>query len=810
MISQTRQVLYGQEELLATLREFAGQTGDIPPNSVMLVADAGAGKTTLLEAAAEAARSAGARVAWIPGKQVGAEPFAPLRNLVGQLDDVLRSLPDIHQAALRSAVAGQADAVAPQIVLATAALSLYRMASITRPLLVIVDDVQSLDAGSADRLAFVARRLTGSRTRLLVASRRDAGILTEYAADLVLRVPPLTPLAAGLLVRHRFPVIPAAVRHEIIDSAEGNPRALVDQGYAAAVAGSQRDADQKVSGPAPDDEAARLMESAAAYARDRGEVGAAAASLQRAAELSSDPAECARRFAAAACVLIGTSGDLAEVERSLAGAQQARARAPGSVESLELVVVECYLAMNGTEPLDALRKRLVQCLQDQHDATADWVFEEAAWVLYGFCWFLNRPEVWAEFAALTARLAGRLPAWAVLAGPLMSGADIRRADLAAEADRLLESLPHEPRPWMVARMAQVTRYRDHRFGWRKALQRLWAERDEEGAVVPATYAAAILSDDLTGSGDWDAVHRMTKPALKICEDLGHWSFSEGWLLYMSARVAAHRGDATLVRRQTGRLLAWAGPRGAREMAARALHCRAIAALSMGDPVGAHRHLSAIGDPRGYSAELSIDPLMALDFAEAAAGAGAWDDVEELLTRIRATDGTTSDWRALQFAGALAIAATGRAGGEAGLDARYQRALAVPGADRWPFDLARIRLSYGERLRAAGRDDDARVQLRLAAATFRHLCSMPWLGRATNQFRALGDIRDRMPTGAPLAAMERRVADLAASGLTNREIAGQLRIPASTVSGQLSRVYAKLGVGSRAALRDALPPPPDRR
>jgi DNA-binding CsgD family transcriptional regulator len=120
------------------------------------------------------------------------------------------------------------------------------------------------------------------------------------------------------------------------------------------------------------------------------------------------------------------------------------------------------------------------------------------------------------------------------------------------------------------------------------------------------------------------------------------------------------------------------------------------------------------------------------------------------------------------------------------------------------------LSYGERLRAAGRDDDARVQLRLAAATFRHLCSMPWLGRATNQLRALGDIRDRMPTGAPLAAMERRVTDLAASGLTNREIAGQLRIPASTVSGQLSRVYAKLGVGSRAALGDALPPPPDRR
>jgi len=551
------------------------------------------------------------------------------------------------------------------------------------------------------------------------------------------------------------------------------------------------------------DETAASLESVAARARDRGDVHGAARALRRAAGLSGDPAARARRHAAAACVLIGTSGDLTEVEPSMDDARRAHAQAPGAAESLEFVTVDCYLGMSGVIPLDTLRKRLVQCLLDRHDATADWVFEEAAWVLYGFCWFLNRPEVWAEFSGVAAHNAARLPPWARLAVPLMKGADIDHPGLAAEADRLLDLLPHEPRPWMTARIAQVTRYRDHRFGWRRALQRLWARRAADGATVPATYAAAILADDSTGSGDWDAVDRLTGPALAMCADLGHWSFSEGWLLYMSARLAAHRGDTRLLGRQATRLMAWGAPRGAREMVNRALHCRAVAALAEADPVRAHRHLAAMRDPRGYSGPLAIAPWMALDFAEAAVGAGAADDVGELLARIGTAGAAHSDWRSLQFAGAYAIAATGQPGGAEGLDAHYERALAIHDADRWPFDLARIRLSYGERLRADGRDEAARFQLRLAAATFRHLRAVPWLGRATNQLSALGDVHQRIPTGAALTATEQRVADLAATGLTNREIATRLRLSVSTVSGQLSRVYAKLGVRTRAALRDAL-------
>ena len=62
--------------------------------------------------------------------------------------------------------------------------------------------------------------------------------------------------------------------------------------------------------------------------------------------------------------------------------------------------------------------------------------------------------------------------------------------------------------------------------------------------------------------------------------------------------------------------------------------------------------------------------------------------------------------------------------------------------------------------------------------------------------------------ASLTPQEREVADLAATGLSNREIAARLFVSPRTVSAHLYRVFPKLGIASRAALRDALGPDPD--
>jgi DNA-binding NarL/FixJ family response regulator len=55
----------------------------------------------------------------------------------------------------------------------------------------------------------------------------------------------------------------------------------------------------------------------------------------------------------------------------------------------------------------------------------------------------------------------------------------------------------------------------------------------------------------------------------------------------------------------------------------------------------------------------------------------------------------------------------------------------------------------------------------------------------------------------LTWQERRIADLAASGLTNKEIGERMHLSPRTVSSHLYRVFPKLGITSRAALRDAL-------
>jgi DNA-binding CsgD family transcriptional regulator len=81
----------------------------------------------------------------------------------------------------------------------------------------------------------------------------------------------------------------------------------------------------------------------------------------------------------------------------------------------------------------------------------------------------------------------------------------------------------------------------------------------------------------------------------------------------------------------------------------------------------------------------------------------------------------------------------------------------------------------------------------------------WAQRARNELRAAGVVT-RVPGeggAAQLSAQEYRIAELAASGLSNKEIGRQMNISPRTVGAHLYRVFPKLGVTARAALRDAL-------
>ena len=117
----------------------------------------------------------------------------------------------------------------------------------------------------------------------------------------------------------------------------------------------------------------------------------------------------------------------------------------------------------------------------------------------------------------------------------------------------------------------------------------------------------------------------------------------------------------------------------------------------------------------------------------------------------------------------------------------------------------MRLAHGERLRRLRRTRDARSQLEAARDGFERLGARPWSRRAATELAATGATRQRVAGGGAvsLTLQEREIALLAATGLTNREIATRLYLSPRTVSAHLYRIFPKLGITSRAALRDAL-------
>ena len=119
----------------------------------------------------------------------------------------------------------------------------------------------------------------------------------------------------------------------------------------------------------------------------------------------------------------------------------------------------------------------------------------------------------------------------------------------------------------------------------------------------------------------------------------------------------------------------------------------------------------------------------------------------------------------------------------------------------PFDLARVRLAYGEFLRRANRRVEARGHLRSALATFTDLGASPLMARTTQELRASGETaRTRDPsTLLDLTPMERTVAQMVSTGLSNKDVAAQCWVSPRTVAFHLRNVFAKVGVSSRTEL-----------
>lgn len=144
------------------------------------------------------------------------------------------------------------------------------------------------------------------------------------------------------------------------------------------------------------------------------------------------------------------------------------------------------------------------------------------------------------------------------------------------------------------------------------------------------------------------------------------------------------------------------------------------------------------------------------------------------------------------------------GGVKGLDLLREAVGLLAGA---PAHLryARALADCGVLARKAGRLPEARTCLQRAASVAHECGATPLVDLALAELRAVGD-RPRTRTFhgvASLTPTERRVADLAIQGITNREIAQHLFVGLRTVEVHLTNVYGKLAIDGRAGLASAL-------
>jgi DNA-binding CsgD family transcriptional regulator len=223
-------------------------------------------------------------------------------------------------------------------------------------------------------------------------------------------------------------------------------------------------------------------------------------------------------------------------------------------------------------------------------------------------------------------------------------------------------------------------------------------------------------------------------------------------------------------------------------------------LARGDPVAALAALDPIVAVLRDDGD-DYDPapggiLFAGDAAESLVAVGRVGEAEGIVHRLEVQG------HALGRPWAMAVGARCRAllevagGDPAAAEKSLARAMTVHDGLAMPVERARTLLALGRVHRAQRQRRLARDVLEEARSILEEVGSPLWLARVDEELARLG-LRHRTVTG--LSASEERVARLAASGLTNRQVAGRLSISPKTVEAHLSRAYAKLGVHSRAEL-----------
>jgi DNA-binding CsgD family transcriptional regulator len=332
-------------------------------------------------------------------------------------------------------------------------------------------------------------------------------------------------------------------------------------------------------------------------------------------------------------------------------------------------------------------------------------------------------------------------------------------------------------------------------GARHWLEATWQAAVDEGDDASLPYAVSHLPQLELWTGNWDAAEVAAREHLELAEQTAQPD-QRRQALYNLALVHCHQGRTEEARAEAEELRTGAEAAGDAWGASNALATLGLLELSLGDPDAAAAHLARNAEL--HASVGSSEPTRTSgDYAEALLELGdlarASGVVRDFEARCR-----TADRAPLLAVAARSRALAAAAGGD--LDAAagaIDEALAQHERVTVPFDLARTLLAAGQIRRRRGERKAARDALERARATFEDLGAPLWAARAETELRRVPIRRGARDDG--LTPTEEQVAELAAAGRTTREVAQLLFLSPKTVEANLTRIYRKLGVGSRAEL-----------
>ena len=542
--------------------------------------------------------------------------------------------------------------------------------------------------------------------------------------------------------------------------------------------------------PGPDETLARELFAAAVGAAQQSAVAVALAAVGRAAQLSEDPAERGHRQMWA-CYLAHEQGDSETVRRLLTEIDETTLRPSDRARLIWPRETYSHAAWSGPDRLLAYADLIDAMRRDGDTSTAVQALSEIGLRVY----YSNVPaSVRDRFTEVTVSLGlddddSRLTEILLLISPVEHGAVagerlrrlVHRFDLPASRRSDLATAAFAVGAFPIASTLALSSAADLRAQGRFG-------------VLATTLSTAASAQ--AALGDARAALPLATEAVAVARETGQLSWALGADLVLSLAQAL-RGDVAAARGRAD--AAEQVLRAARRlpMLAYGQRTRGVAALAEGRADDAFRQLMRVYDPADSAYFPNFHLFLLGHLAEAAVLGGF---LEELRPVVSAAEPIAAQSRSPSLRVGLSYA-------HAVLTGDYEPALAEDLTD-WPFDRARLQLTYGSALRRAFRITESRPLLRAAETTFDALGTIPWAERARSELRATGETRRRPADAlATLTPQEQQITRLAAEGLSNREIGERLFLSPRTVSTHLYRIYPKVNVSSRAELARVIASPP---